>query len=131
MYRRENSFETWAPERRCAIARKITFGRSPLPPGKDYLCALETIQDVDGDFGKGLRFPFVATEGEHAGMEAARVTGVRANGTNGLGKLIADLEGGVQHVPGDDVDIDAFVGREFLVSVGDEGITSIKPAPKK
>lgn len=106
--------------------RVLIFVRPSLPPG-DYRCKLESVNAVDTEFGEGLRFVFVCAQGKMTDWTAVKTTGLVPSATNALGKLLSELAGGAKFDPNDEVDVDAFVGHEFMVTVGDEGIAEVAP----
>lgn len=111
---------------------QIESGGSTVPTGA-FRVKFIGVEDFNHDeFGDGLRFQFEVIGGDHAGEETSRVTGIRPTPKNALGKMLAGLTGGGLEV-GQDVDLEACVGKEFLANVaetksGSTRVESVIPA---
>ena len=68
------------------------------------------------EFGAGLKFVFEVTDGEFAGTQATRITSSTPTPKNAAGRMIGGISG-VSLTAGATIDLDPFVGREFLLSV--------------
>ena len=91
------------------------------PPAGMYKARLDRVEPREkNEFGNAVRFVFKVTVGDHADEEASRIVGVDRPPTskNALGRLLAGLNGGPISV-GQKIDPGAFIGREYLLQVGE------------
>ena len=83
---------------------------------------------VEGRFGEpALAFTFDALDGSAI---ATRVVGTRLASSNSFGELVSQLAGRPLAV-GERIDLASFVGRHYVVVVGESGVESIRPASEK
>ena len=95
---------------------QIEAGGSTVPAGA-FRATFTGVEDTDHEeYGAGLRFRFEVVGGGHAGEETSRITGTRPTPKNALGKILAGLTGSGLEV-GQDVDIEACIGKQYLVNI--------------
>lgn len=88
------------------------FGARVGPAGR-HRVVLDSVFDVETEFGPGYRWVFRIQEGEHAGCVFERTTGQQMIGGTALGDLM-DAMYGKSLQEGDEVDpITDFLGEEF------------------
>jgi hypothetical protein len=87
------------------------------PPPGSYRARFVGVEQTNHiEFGPGLRFVFEILSGPHAGLRASRVTPAAPTLTNAAGRMLSGLAG--RPLRADEaVDADAFVGREYLLTV--------------
>ena len=68
------------------------------------------------EFGAGLKFIFEVVEGDHAGEKTTRITSSSPTLKNAAGRIIAGIIGETLTAE-TTVDLDLFVGREYLAQV--------------
>lgn len=87
------------------------------PPEGFYKCRFKAIEPSDHDeYGPGLRFEFEVLDGEHQGMIASRITNATPTPRNAAGRMISGISG-ASLKPGLRIDLEPFVGNEYLVQV--------------
>ena len=95
---------------------KFTIANNSLPVGahRAKFVGIETTTHVE--YGDGMQWKFVVTDGPHKGRETYRTTKCEATLKNSLGKFLASLKG---EKPSDglQIDPDDFVGKIFDVMV--------------
>ena len=98
--------------------------RPSLGAGR-HAVTLEVVTACEGRFGQpALQFLFAGLDGAAI---VTRTVGTRLAGSNGFGELVSQLAGR-SLVVGEKVSLAPFVGRRFVVVIGDAGIESISPA---
>jgi hypothetical protein len=87
-----------------------------VPPGT-YRARFLGVEDTTHvEYGAGLRFVFQVLTGDYAGQKTSRITATAVTPRNSAGRMIAGLLGR-ELTPGEDVDPDELVGREYFVEV--------------
>jgi hypothetical protein len=88
------------------------------------------------EYGAGLKFVFEVVEGDHKGEQATRITGDAPTPKNAAGRMLSGITG-VTLVPGAKIDLDPFVGKEYLLQVEETAnkqgtrISTVMPAWSK
>jgi hypothetical protein len=101
------------------IELRCTSGRNVLPPGPyNTTCMKVETKDVtyDGRTTKRLMIKFVVASGKHQGDEVYAFTGTVLGPKTKLFKFLTSMMGR-QIQPGELVNIDSFVGKDFFVIV--------------
>jgi hypothetical protein len=112
---------------------KLQVSHGGAPAGT-YLAQFVGVDTTNSnDFGPGLRWKFIVTQGELVGRMLSRVTGDKPTPANSCGKLLAGMLGQPLIVD-KELDPDQFIGRSFLVVVapsktGQTRIEAVIPAP--
>jgi hypothetical protein len=112
---------------------KLVVRRAGPPPGtfRGRFLGVETSTHVQ--YGAGLRFLFEVVSGPHAGLRASRVTPAALTLTNAGGRMLSALTG--RPLRADEaVDIDEFIGREYILTVeetptGATRVATVVPVP--
>lgn len=113
-----------------SIILKVSAGG--VPAGS-YLARFVGLETTTNDIGEGLRWIFEVTAGPHTGAKASRITSPSPTLKNACGKMLAGVTGrGL--APEESVNLDAFLGRIYLVVVvntdsGATRIDSVSPPP--
>jgi hypothetical protein len=98
---------------------KLTVSAGGVPAG-NYVAkfkGIEPYQDKENKYGEGLRWTWQVEKGPHAGQTASRITGCSPSPKNACGKILSGLlNRPVQ--PSEEVDINDFVGKSYLIVVG-------------
>jgi hypothetical protein len=96
----------------------ITFKMQPggVPSGtyRAKFCGVEPSQHAE--YGPGVRFLFEVTDGPYAGQQTGRVTALKPTPGNNTGRMLAGIVGRPLR-PDEEVDIDQYVGRPYLLTV--------------
>lgn len=102
---------------------------SGVPVGS-YIARFGGVEDVDakGEYGPGLRWQFEVASGPHKGAKTGRITGVEPRAKNACGKILAGLTGKATLSPEDEVEINDYIGNNYLIVVGatESGATRIE-----
>ncbi len=105
---------------------KMTIQKSGLEPG-EYNATFKGVEDVETQYGEGARFIF-----EVNGSTISRITKSQATMANATGRIIAGMFGKSLQ-PGEEVDLDTLVGKQFLITVeatANSSRVADRPAPK-
>ncbi len=106
---------------------KMTIQKAGIEPG-EYKATFKECEDVETQYGAGARFIF-----EVNGSTISRITKPQATMANATGRIIAGMSG-KSLSQGESVDLDALVGKQFLITVESTNGTSTRvadrPAPK-
>lgn len=96
---------------------EITPGGSSVPPGL-YRATFERVQKTTHEeYGEGWKWTFkVVTDGEHAGEESSRTTGLIPKPKNACGRMVAQLAG-QSSKPGVKLSPEDCVGKEYMIQV--------------
>src|SRR5262245_31915153 len=95
---------------------KLTVTSGFVPVG-NYRAKLASAEQVHHEeFGPGVRYTFEVTKGPCAGQKVGRTTGLVASPRNAAGKFLGGMLGR-DLAPGEEIDVDELVGREFFVIV--------------
>ena len=95
---------------------RLTIGTGGVPPGT-YSGKFAGIKEYHHpEYGPGLMWRFEITSGAHVGRDASRVTSPTPTPNNVCGKMINQALGR-PITPGEEVDLDDLVGREYLIEV--------------
>ena len=107
---------------------KMTIQKSGIEPG-EYNATFKGVEAIETQYGEGVRFIF-----EVNGSTISRITKAQATMANATGRIIAGMSG-KSLTPGEEVDLDSLVGKQFLITV--ENTTSRtstrvadRPAPR-
>ncbi len=99
---------------------KIVVQSAGVPAGS-YLAKYTGVEAQPADplrgMGEGLRWAFEITNGPNAGKKTSRITGIAPTPGNACGKVLSGLLG-KPLATGDEIDLDALVGKSYLVVVG-------------
>jgi hypothetical protein len=97
------------------------------PPGTYHAKWLGFESAQHSEYGAGLKWTWEILNGAHAGQKASRITSATPTPQNAAGKILAGILGR-QLQPGEDVDLQAFVGRPYLIIVDrtDKGATRVE-----
>ena len=97
----------------------VTAGGSSVPAGM-YRATFSGVEEqpVHAEYGKGVRFKFKITGGDHDEEETSSICGIEkpASPKNRLGRLLGGLAGSPV-VAGQTITVDQYVGRTYLVQV--------------
>lgn len=96
---------------------KLTISSGSVPAGS-YVAAFKGVEPVKNEYGDGLSWRWEVTKGPLAGQSAGRTTNNRLSPKTNGGRILAGLHGKPVS-PGEQVDTDAFVGKEYLIVVID------------
>ena len=107
---------------------KMTM-KADVPEG-EYLGKLLAVEEWNENvdkYGPAVRFAWEITRGDFQNQEVSRITGTRVTKKTALGKLLRGLKGGAIE-PGEEIDPTQFVGREYVLTVGetDSGSTRVE-----
>ncbi len=107
---------------------KMTM-KAEIPVG-EYLGKLIAVDEWNENldkFGPAVRFAWEILKGPFQGQEVSRITGTRVTKKTALGKLLVSMKGGAIE-PGEEIDPTEFIGREYLLVVGetDSGSTRVE-----
>jgi hypothetical protein len=103
-------------------------------PRRVYLAKFLGVEaSPSNEYGEGRRWPFEVVSGPQKGSKTSRVTGQSPSLKNGCGKIVTGLTG-KPLTPGDDIDVDLFIGKIYLIVVantegGGTRIDSVSPPP--
>ena len=89
---------------------KMTIQKSGIEPG-EHTATFKGVEDVETQYGEGARFIF-----EVDGSTISRITKPQATMANATGRIIAGMSG-KSLTPGEEVDLDSLVGKQFLITV--------------
>lgn len=85
-------------------------------PAGSYLALYEGVEETSNEYGNGLRWMFQVTGGPHKGSRTSRITSDNPTPKNACGRMLAGLAGKTL-TPGEDINLEAFVGKTYLVVV--------------
>ncbi len=106
---------------------KMTIKKAGIDAG-EYTATFKGCEDVETQYGAGARFIF-----EVDGTTISRITKPQATMANATGRIIAGMSG-KSLSQGEEVDLDALVGKQFLITVETTNGTSTRvadrPAPR-
>jgi hypothetical protein len=113
-----------------SIILKVSAGG--VPAGS-YLARFAAVETTSNEFGEGLKWVFEVTNGPSKGAKTSRITSQSPTLKNSCGKMLAGITGRTL-APEESVDIDAFLGKTYLVVVvltdsGATRIDSVSPPP--
>jgi hypothetical protein len=87
------------------------------PPAGFYKGTFHAVDTTEHEeFGPGVKFDFLIIEGEYKGEHATRITSNVPTPKNAAGRMISGITGETL-VPGRNVDLAPFIGREYLIQV--------------
>ena len=87
------------------------------PPAGFYKAKFLTVEPTEHEeYGTALKFVFEVSDGEHKNEVATRITSNTPTPKNAAGRMLSGLTGETL-APGRTVDLDPFVGREYLLQV--------------
>jgi hypothetical protein len=87
-------------------------------PAGSYLSKFVGVEGITNDYGPGLSWQWEILNGPHIGQSVRRITTVTPTSKNACGKILAGVIGQTLTV-GDELDLSTFVGKTFLVVVGE------------
>lgn len=113
-----------------SIVLKVSAGGVPVG---SYLAKFVGVEATNNEYGDGLRWLFEVVSGPQKGVKTSRITSQSPTPKNACGKMLSGITG-KPLTPGEDVALEAFVGKTFLVMVGptDSGgtrVDSVSPPP--
>ncbi len=113
-----------------SIILKVSSGG--VPAGS-YLAKFIGMEPTNNEFGDGLRWQFEVANGPLKGAKTSRITSQSPTPKNACGKMLSGITGKTL-TPGEDVNLDAHIGKTFLVVVintesGGTRIDSVSPPP--
>ena len=95
---------------------EVGAGGSTVPEGF-YKGTFSVAEETEHEeYGAGCKWIFEVTEGEHKGEQATRITSPDPTLKNACGRVIAGIMGESLKI-GAKVDLESFVGREYLLQV--------------
>jgi hypothetical protein len=109
---------------------KVTSGSVPAGAYTAKFLGIESIPDDPArGFGEGLRWQFEVLTGPHKGARTSRITTATPSLKNACGKMLQGVTG-KSLASGDEIDLEAFVGRNYLVVVQatESGATRVETA---
>jgi hypothetical protein len=100
--------------------RRFSFNNTndSVPVGQ-YEARFVGVEDTNHDeYGPGVAWKFEITSGIHKGQQTSRVTSPEPTRKNSCGNMIRSLAGG-RVDEGEMIDVDQFIGRKYLITVGE------------
>jgi hypothetical protein len=118
--------------------RKVVVEASSVPPQLGVRVRCLSIDDTppEGDYPAGFKWVFQLLEGPNIGAKSYRTIGQTLKSANAAGKFVAGGYGRAELPLGVEVDLDFFVGREFIAdivaSANGKGsrVEAIRPVPQ-
>jgi hypothetical protein len=100
--------------------RRFSFKKNndSVPVGKFRARFLEVEDTTHPEFGAGVAWKFKILDGPQKGQVTSRVTSPEPTRKNSCGAMIRSLAGG-RVDEGAEIDVDQFIGREYLITVGE------------
>lgn len=89
---------------------------NPGVPVGSYLARFADVEDIETQYGEGLRWAFEVTKGKFKGKETSRITSQDPTLRNACGKMLAAIIGSSLS-DGQEVELDDFVDAEYHVNV--------------
>jgi hypothetical protein len=114
-----------------SIVLRVSSGG--VPPGS-YLAKFVGIEETHNqEYGAGIRWIFEIVTGPHKGGRPPRTTSPNPSLKNGCGKMLSGITG-KPLIPGEDHDLEPFIGKTYLIVVvatesGSTKIDSVSPPP--
>jgi hypothetical protein len=113
---------------------KIMVKSGSVPAGT-YSATFQGVENVNNDFGPGLRFNFRISGGLHDGRTVSRTTSPNAFPQNACGKMVAAISAKPIEV-GTEVDLSTYVGKLYLIIVaatksGASRVETVTPMPNQ
>ena len=89
------------------------------PPAGFYKATFVGVEPTEhAEFGAGSKFVFEVADGDHAGTQATRTTSAKPTLKNKAGRFVSWISG-ASLATGATIDLDPFVGQEYLLQVED------------
>jgi hypothetical protein len=85
-------------------------------PAGSYLATFTGVEATSNEYGDGLRWQFEVINGPNKGAKTSRITSQTPTPKNACGKMLSGITGKTL-TPGEDIDLDGFIGKTFLVMV--------------
>lgn len=98
---------------------QVTAGGSSVPVGM-YRAVFSGVEEQPPhpEYGKGVRFTFKISGGDHDGEDATVICGIEkpASPKNRLGRVLGGLAGAPVQ-PGQTINVDQYAGKVYLIQV--------------
>jgi hypothetical protein len=114
--------------------RRFRFKSYDSLPVGEYVARFIGCENSNhSEYGDGVAWKFEITDGPCKGRQVSRVTSPEPTDKNACGRIIGGLAGG-RIDRGAEIDVDQFIGREYLITVGENStgtgtrVESVMPA---